>query len=227
MGVFSTGGGGGKAANLDTVDTYALGKPYSVEGNKFTAEMAQRIDEMFDILFKNVTRAKEDIDVLSLEPESDDGWTYQFLTVEVSVADNTLTTVSELTFDAPSTVRRIAEARLFFSFGSADDMQIRHQRTNFTDGIYSCAIQELGTNGVTMTGVGLDTASATHTISTAIAGSARAYVRLYWDMYNVFSGGGTISIRVAKSTNTSGETLFVRAGSYVRYRDLGNLPPES
>lgn len=58
------GSGGGPAGEFETSDEYALFKPYELFGEP-NAYMVQQINEMFEILFKQTHRAKQDIDVVS------------------------------------------------------------------------------------------------------------------------------------------------------------------
>lgn len=60
---YSVGGGGGRATPFDENDEYALSKPYDLEG--LSADTLQQINEMFDMLFKALTRAKGEITDLS------------------------------------------------------------------------------------------------------------------------------------------------------------------
>jgi hypothetical protein len=58
--VVDQGGGGGRAGSLTENDSYALDKPYDLNGAP-TAEALAQIDEMFSILFKGLTRARTGI----------------------------------------------------------------------------------------------------------------------------------------------------------------------
>jgi hypothetical protein len=55
--VVDPGGGGGRAGS-DVTDNYALDKPYDLAGSEFNADTLQKLDEMFSILFKGLSLAR-------------------------------------------------------------------------------------------------------------------------------------------------------------------------
>lgn len=60
---YTPGGGGGPARPFDENDNDALSKPYDIEWPP-TADTLQQINEMFDLLFKSITKRKTEISAL-------------------------------------------------------------------------------------------------------------------------------------------------------------------
>ena len=60
-----TVGGGGGVAGGTTSDEYALAQPHQISGGTPLAEMAEQINQNFEVLFKALVRTKDDADDLS------------------------------------------------------------------------------------------------------------------------------------------------------------------
>lgn len=210
---FTQGGGGGRATNDAENNLYALDKPYDLAG--LSADTLQQINEMFDILFRNMRKAKTEIDAIV---PSSEAWTTVFKSADQDNGQGNTTftndTVIKVTLP-PNTTTAIRFDLFLWSSGNGTQggMKIRCNTDATVTATRAFTIGAITTMGTDVLATALPT--ATVSAATNSAGQAGGY---RGTVFVQVSTGGTFNIESA--SNGSGGTwqATVGKGSWIQYK---------
>lgn len=227
MAVFDQGGGGGKGGS-STEDLYGLAKPYDIVG-KFTPEMAAQINEMFETLFKNVTRGEDK--EISLQSQVDNltaPWTELIKLTTTSITNSTT-----FTADPFLIVPMIAGARymirgvIMYQYdGATGDMKHRFNSTGtLTTPSMIFRQASAQTTGTSVAGGGelfdtvIPTAQQAHTSGVAGTGTNNL-VMVSLEANILANAAGDFGPEYAQINLHNGDKVNCLAGSWIEYRKV-------
>ena len=219
---YDIGGGGGRAPSFAESSRISFDKPFDVAANaegKFTAEMAEKIDEMFRQLYLSQTKTEDR--VVAAEEEIDNldtgGWTVVYKTADEERSSGN-DDDDDLQFAMEASKTYVVRIRLYFINGALANAP----RWTPTGPASPTLIRPVRAviSATSWTNIdGNDVAYPAESTATCVAG-APAWVFGEFLVQNGAAAGNFI-IQWQSASSSAGNEVTLHQGSYLEYRKLG------
>ena len=208
---YSQGGGGGRAVNIDENDLYALDRP-------FDATDWDGVNELFDLLFRNVTKAKAEIDAIDVSTSTSSLFNNKIVKTQVEDHTGSTTFSADADLVVPILVNYSTHVRFGCQLWSSGNGTQGGMKIRLTHSATAAVYHSVVNGGITTIGSQqFSTAVPTTGYSAATNSGGQPGFFTGWVGIDNVTVAGNLTIEYANNGTGGSWAAQLRRGSWVEY----------